>query len=136
MFVSKRFFFFDTVFPPPIVYFNILFAVTTIHFHVFIAITGAPGVGGNPQHSGRPRPSHNFSGPCGTPPLRYPPFFFRPHPVPLSRSMGHHALVATSDVLDPPPGGAQSLRFSFPPRLLRISALLLYSQPPAQYSLA
>lgn len=102
----------------------------------FVVVIGAPGVGGNPQHSGRPRPSHNFSGPCGTPALRYPPFLFRPCPVSLSRSRGHPALVATSDVLDPPPGGAQSLRFSFPPRLLRLSALLLYSQHPAQYSLA
>uniref|UniRef100_A0A671S4Z0 F-actin monooxygenase n=1 Tax=Sinocyclocheilus anshuiensis TaxID=1608454 RepID=A0A671S4Z0_9TELE len=38
----------------------------------------------------------------------------RPRSVPLSGSRGHPALVAASNVLDPPPGGAQSLRFSFP----------------------
>lgn len=118
---------------PLLLYINKQLKFIQMYFVLFI---GAPDVSGNPQRSGRPRPNHKFSDPCGTPALRYPPFLYRPCPVPLSRSTGLPAFVAASNVLDSPPGGAQSFRFPFPPHLLHISSLLLYSQHPAQYSLA
>lgn len=102
----------------------------------FVRFIGAPDVSSNTPHIGRPRPNHKFSDPCGTPALRYPPFLCRPCPVRLSRSKGLPAFIASSNVLDLPPGGRQSLKFPFSPYLLHIPSLLLYSQHPAQYSLA